>query len=148
MAEIERVTAEWLKAHLDDPSIRILEICARDDDAVYRTGHVPGARWVYWKSACWHATDRDLVSSEAMARHLGGLGIGPDTTLVLYGDPVQHGTYALWAFALAGHRRLALLDGGRKHWDSTGRPMSQDVPRPEVVAYPVPEPRSAGRVGR
>ena len=142
------VTTAWLEDHLGDPNLRIVEVCAQPDDASYRAGHIPGASWAFWKSACWHETDRQLVTPEAMARMFGSMGIGPDTTVVLTGDPVQYGSYAFWAFTMAGHRNLRLLDGARRKWIAEGRPLSQEVPNHPAADYPVPAGTSAMRVGR
>lgn len=142
------VTTAWLADHLSDPNVRVLEIGATADLAVYAKGHIPGAQGVYWKAACWHETDREFVSPEAMARQFGALGIGPDDTLVLYGDPVQYGTYAFWAFTMAGHRDIKVVDGSRKRWIAEGRPMTTAVPARAPVAYPVPAGDSSMRVGR
>lgn len=142
------VSTAWLEEHLGDPGLRIIEVCSLKDDKVYREGHIPGAAWVYWKSACWHETDREFISPEAMARMFGGMGIGPDTTVVLIGDPVQFGTYAFWAFTMAGHRHLRVLDGARRKWLAEARPLAREVPRFAVVAYPAPAGTSSMRVGR
>jgi thiosulfate/3-mercaptopyruvate sulfurtransferase len=142
------VSTEWLESHLADPELRVVEVCSLTDDKVYRGGHVPGAQWVYWKAACWHETDRELVAPDAMARNFGAMGIGPQSTVVLYGDPVQYGSYALWAFTMAGHQNLKLLDGGRRKWVAEGRPLSQEVPQYPAVAYPAPQGTATMRVGR
>ncbi len=143
------VSTAWLEEHLTDPDLRIVEVCSRNDDETYRAGHIPGALFLYWKSACWHETDRDFISPAAMAKLFGRLGVGPQSTVVLYGDPVQYGSYAFWAFTMAGHKNLKLLDGGRKKWIAEKRPLSQDVPKFPPVAYPAPPagPTSM-RVGR
>jgi thiosulfate/3-mercaptopyruvate sulfurtransferase len=142
------VSTAWLEDHLADPDLRILEICNIRDDKTYREGHIPGALWLYWKSACWHETDREFVTPAAMAQLFGRLGIGPQSTVVLYGDPVQYGSYAFWTFTMAGHRNLRMLDGGRRKWVMEGRPLSPTVPRFPTVAYPAPEGTSSMRVGR
>ncbi len=142
------VSTAWLAEHLADPDLRIIEVCSLPDDKVYREGHIPGAAWIYWKAACWHETDREFISSEAMARLFGNMGIGPDTTVVLTGDPVQFGTYAYWAFTMAGHRKLRLLDGARRKWLAEGRPLTREVPRFAPVAYPTPAGTASMRVGR
>jgi len=142
------VSTAWLEDHLGDPNLRIIEVCSLKDDKAYREGHIPGSTWVYWKSACWHETDRQFISSQAMASMFGGMGIGPDTTVVLTGDPVQFGTYAFWAFTMAGHRNLRLLDGARRKWVTEGRPLTREVPRFSAVAYPAPAGTSSMRVGR
>ena len=148
MASSPLVSTAWLEDHLADPDLRILEVCNLKDDKTYREGHIPGTLWLYWKSACWHETDREFVTPAAMAQLFGSLGITPQSTVVLYGDPVQYGSYAFWAFTMAGHRNLRLLDGGRRKWVMEGRPLSQDVPRFPAVAYPAPEGTSSMRVGR
>jgi thiosulfate/3-mercaptopyruvate sulfurtransferase len=142
------VSTEWLEQHLADPGVRIIEICNLRDDKTYHEGHIPGAMWLYWKSACWHETDRDFVTPAALAQLFGSMGIGPQSTVVLYGDPVQYGSYAFWAFTMAGHPNLRLLDGGRRKWVMEGRPLSRTVPRFPAVAYPVPAGTSSMRVGR
>ena len=148
MASSPLVSTAWLEQHLADPDLRIIEICNLRDDKTYHEGHIPGAMWLYWKSACWHETDREFVSPAAMARLFSAMGIGPHSTVVLYGDPVQYGSYAFWAFTMAGHANLRLLDGGRRKWVMEGRPMSRTVPRFPAVAYSEPTGTSSMRVGR
>jgi thiosulfate/3-mercaptopyruvate sulfurtransferase len=142
------ISTAWLENHLADPDLRIIEICNIRDDKTYREGHIPGAMWLYWKSACWHETDREFVTPAAMAQLFARLGIGPRSTVVLYGDPVQYGSYAFWAFTMAGHQDLRLLDGGRRKWVMEGRPLSRTVPDFPAVVYQTPVGTSSMRVGR
>lgn len=142
------VSTAWLEEHLADPDLRIVEVCNIRDDKAYREGHIPGAMWFYWKTACWHETNRDFISPAAMAKLFGGLGIGPQSTVVLYGDPVQFGSYAFWAFTMAGHANLQLLDGGRRKWILEGRPLSRDVSHFPAVAYPTAAGAASMRIGR
>lgn len=142
------VSTQWLEDHLNDPNIRIVEVSAKVDDETYRTGHIPGAlRW-FWKDTCWHPTDRQFVTPEALAKILSKMGVGPDTILVLYGDPVQYGTYAFWATTMAGHKNLKVLDGARTKWVAENRPMTRNIPRYDVVDYPTPIPDESMRLGR
>jgi len=142
------VTSEWLEAHLDDPNTRIVEVSATEANEVYASGHIPGALEWFWKDLCWHKTDRQLVTPDELAARLGSVGIAPDSTLVLYGDPVQYGTYAFWALTMAGHRDIRLLDGARKKWLQGGHPMTRDVPSPSAVEYEAYEGDSSMRIGR
>lgn len=142
------VSTAWLADHLSDPNLRVVEVCSLRDDKTYHEGHIPGAQWLYWKTACWQDSDREFVSPAELARLFGRMGIGPDTTVVLYGDPVQYGSYAFWAFTMAGHKNLKLLDGGRRKWVLENRPMSRNVPRFAPVDYSPPAPDSSMRVGR
>ena len=148
MASSSVVSTAWLEDHLADPDLRVIEVCSLRDDKTYHEGHIPDAMWVYWKSVCWHETDREFVTPMAMAQLFGGMGISPQSTVVLYGDPVQYGSYAFWAFTMAGHPNLRLLDGGRRKWVMEGRPLSRNVPRFPGVGYPAPVGTSSMRVGR
>ena len=137
MASSPLVTTDWLESHLDDPDLRIIEICSVDDDKTYHEAHIPGAMWLFWKAACWQATDRDLITPNELAELFGRLGIRPDSTVVLYGDPIQFVCYAYWAFSMAGHTNLRLLVGGRKKWLRDRRPVSQKVPRFATKDYAI-----------
>ena len=142
------VNTDWLAEHLDDGSVRVLEIGATDDDDAYRSGHVPGAIRFFWKDLCWHDSDRAFVTPSEMASRLGGIGIGPGTTLVLYSDRVQYGTYAFWALKMAGHNDLKILDGSRTKWVAEGRPLTTVIPVFDSVPYPEPTGDSSSSVGR
>ncbi len=142
------VSTEWLERHLDDADLRIVEISSTDDGTTYRDGHIPGAAWFFWKDICWHPTDRQFTTPEALAERLGAIGVVPETTIVLYGDPVQYGTYAFWSFTMGGHANLRLLDGSRTKWLKEGRPLSTHIPDFSAVDYPPGEGDSSMRLGR
>jgi len=142
------VTTDWLAEHLDDPSVRVLEIGATDTDEDYRSGHVPGAIRYFWKDLSWHESDRVFVTPVEMAHRLGSIGVGPDTTLALYSDKVQYGTYVYWALTMAGHKDLRLLDGSRTKWLAEGRPLSEVVPVFDAVSYEPPTADASSCVGR
>jgi thiosulfate/3-mercaptopyruvate sulfurtransferase len=144
------VSTEWLAEHLDDPDIRVVEISSKKDknEDPYWQGHIPGAiRW-FWKDLCWHETDREFVTPEALAERLGACGVGSDHTLVLYGDPVQYGNYAFWALTMAGRENMKLLDGSRKKWLAESRPMTTEVPNLQPVDCPPGRANMSMRVGR
>jgi thiosulfate/3-mercaptopyruvate sulfurtransferase len=148
MSNPSLVSPDWLEAHLDDPDIRIVEVSAAISGEAYAAGHIPGAQWWYWKDLCWHETDREFVTPGTLAERLGGRGIPHDATLVLYGDPVQFGTYPFWALTMAGHRDLLLLDGTRTRWRAEGRPMTAEIAEFEPVVYEAHAGDTSMRVGR
>ena len=121
------VSCDWLADHLNDPDVRIIEVSANPENASYRAGHIPWPVWWFWKDALWHPTDRAFVTPEGLATRLGIIGISAQITVVIYGDPLQFGTYAFWVLLMAGHKNLRLLGGGRKRWRAEGRSLSQDT---------------------
>ncbi|HEX7243519.1 MAG TPA: sulfurtransferase [Longimicrobiaceae bacterium] len=132
------VSTEWVAAHLEDPSVRVVE--SDEDVLLYDTGHVPGSVKVDWHSDLNHPLQRDYLDPESFAQLMSSRGIGPDTTVVFYGDKNNWwATYALWVFRLFGHDRVRVMDGGRKKWEDEGRPMTTDVPAYPAAEYPVPE---------
>ena len=104
--------------------------------------------WWYWKDALWHETDREFSTPEEAALRLGKIGVGAETTVVLYGDPVQYGTYAFWALTMAGHKDVRLLDGGKKRWVSEGLPLSTETLKYGLNVYAVQNEDRRSRVGR
>ncbi len=142
------VSSNWLEDHLDDPNVHIVEVGAQKPNTLYIQGHIPGAHWVFWKAFCWHDTDREFVTPAVAAERLGALGIAGDDTLVLYGDPVQYGTYAAWSYIMAGHPDVRVLDGTRTKWIAEGRPLTVEAPTPTPVTYAPQAADASPRIGR
>ena len=65
------VSTEWLAAHLNDPSIRIIE--SDEDVLLYDMGHIPNAQKVDWHADLNDAVVRDYVSREQFQEVLRGL---------------------------------------------------------------------------
>ena len=142
------VSTAWLSERLGSPNVHVIEVSSANDDASYREAHVPGAHWWFWKGALWHETDRTFAAPEALAEQLGRMGVGPDATIVLYGEPVQFGTYAYWVLKMAGFTNLKLLDGAKKKWIADGMPVSSEAPGAVAVDHPAPGEAEVLSVGR
>lgn len=141
------VNADWVLAHAADPSVVLVEV--DEDVSAYDSGHIAGAVRVDWQKDLQDAVRRDLVTPEAFAALLSTNGIGPDTTVVLYGGNNNwFAAYAYWYFKLYGHDNVKLLDGGRKKWELDGRELVTDVPVRTATAYPVPTERAELRSKR
>ncbi len=124
------VDADWAQQHIDDPYVRFVEVDV--DTAAYDEAHIPGAIGWNWTSQLSDGIRRDIVSREELEKLLGASGIGPDTTIVLYGDNNNwFAAWAYWQLKLFGIDDVRILDGGRKLWVAQGRPSST-----EVASYP------------
>ncbi|MDH5233549.1 MAG: sulfurtransferase [Gemmatimonadota bacterium] len=138
------VSTAWLAAHLDEPSLRVLE--SDEDVLLYDMGHIPGAQKIDWHADLNDPVERDYVSSACFQELLRARGIDETTPVILYGDKGNWwAAYALWVFELFGFTNARLLDGGRAKWEAEGRPMVTDVPRPAPSAYKAP-PRNDARI--
>jgi thiosulfate/3-mercaptopyruvate sulfurtransferase len=132
------VDAEWAKAHIDDPSVRFVEVDV--DTTAYDQSHIPGAVGWNWTSQLADGVRRDIASREEFGALLSEAGIGPDTTIVLYGDNNNwFAAWAYWQLKLYGVENVKLLNGGRKYWLDNGLPLSTDVPAYEPSNWQLPE---------
>jgi thiosulfate/3-mercaptopyruvate sulfurtransferase len=98
------VTAAWLEEHLADPQVAIAQIQYEPDEDDYSDGHIPGARWWYWKDLLWHPTDREFASPAVIGDRLGAAGIDESTTLVLHSGRNHYAMHAWWVLhEMLGH---------------------------------------------
>jgi thiosulfate/3-mercaptopyruvate sulfurtransferase len=128
------VSTDWLAEHLGDEGLVVAEVDEQPD--LYEEGHIGGAVKLHWRDDLQDQVERDLVDKESFERLLGGLGIGNDTAVVLYGDRNNwFAAYAYWYLKIYGHADVRILDGGRQKWIDEGRELTTDVPQPEAVGY-------------
>jgi len=133
------VEPEWLQAHLDDPTVRVVE--SSENTALYAEGHIPNAILLHWREDLQDPVVRDWVSRERFAQLLGERGISDAHTVVLYGD--RHNwfaAYAFWLFKYYGHRDARLLNGGRDRWVREERPLTTETPRFPPATYRAGDP--------
>lgn len=136
------VSTDWVAAHLNDPSIRVIE--SNEDVLLYPAGHIPGAVQVDWTADLNDQVRRDYLTRGPMQALASRIGITRDTTLVFYGDKNNWwACYAFWVFQLFGHTNAKVMDGGRVKWEKEGRPMVREVPSCPSTAYSAPERHDA-----
>ena len=141
------VDADWAKAHLDDPTVRFVEVDV--DTTAFEQSHIPGAVGWNWTSQLADGIRRDIASREEFSKLLSESGISPDTTIVLYGDNNNwFAAWAYWQLKLFGHRDVRILNGGRKFWLDNGLPLSTDVDAHAATGYQLPEADYALRAFR
>ena len=108
------VSTDWLAEHLND-DLRIVE--SNEDLLLYGMGHIPGAVHIDWRRDLNDQVRRDYVDPAGFAEVCSRNGIGPDTTVVFYGDKSNWwACYALWVFNLFGHTntKTAGVTSGRR----------------------------------
>jgi thiosulfate/3-mercaptopyruvate sulfurtransferase len=126
------VDAEWIGDHLGDPGVRVVEVDV--SPANYNQGHIPGA--VLW-NAYGDLRDADYrpIPRADFEHVLSRSGIGPDTTVVLYGYGALLGFWLMKAYR---HRDARMLNGNREAWERGGGEWSSEVPAPPATAYELP----------
>jgi len=151
MAEYARpgvlVATQWVADHLKDPRVRVFEVSV--DQSAFDQGHIPGAVALNWFHDLEERPHRDIASKATMERLLGNAGVGPDTTIVVYGDNNNwFATYAYWLFRLYEHRDVRVMNGGRKKWMDEGRPMTKEASIYPKVQYEARQPDTSIRALR
>ena len=128
------VETQWVEDHLDDDSIRIVEV--DENPALYAEAHIPGAIGFDWKTDLQDQVKRDFLGPEEFGALFGGRGISTDHTIVLYGDRNNwFAAYTYWYLQYYGHDKAKLMNGPREKWIGEGRPTSTDVPQYEPVTF-------------
>jgi len=132
------VDADWVEAHLDDPSIVLVEV--DEDTAAYDKNHIRGAVRLDWKKDLQDPVRRDFIGKDQFEALLSERGIGNDDTIVLYGGNNNwFAAYAYWYVKLYGHGDVRLLDGGRKKWELDSRELVDDTVSRPATTYTAKE---------
>ncbi len=105
------VETDWLAAHLDDPSVRVLDstiAMAKQPDGSWQDvsgrgafdeGHIPGAQFVDLMTELKDTASPYgymLPAAEQFAEKMAALGIGNDTQVVIYISAVPWWVTRLW----------------------------------------------------
>jgi thiosulfate/3-mercaptopyruvate sulfurtransferase len=130
----------WLAEHLHDRNVIAVDASSpmvgqkRDVHAEYREGHIPGAVFFDIEAISDRSSElpHTLPGPTQFGEAVGMLGIGDDTTVVVY-DSI--GLYSAprvwWTFRLFGAKNAFILDGGLPKWKVEDRPLeSGDSKRP------------------
>src|SRR5258708_25468965 len=122
------VETDWVEQHLDDDSIRIVEV--DENPALYAEAHIPGAIGFDWKQDLQDQVERDFLAPEDFGALFGSRGISNDHTIVLYGDRNNwFAAYTYWYLKYYGHDKVLLVNGPREKWIAEGRPTTTELPQ-------------------
>jgi thiosulfate/3-mercaptopyruvate sulfurtransferase len=128
------VDTQWVEDHLDDGSIRIVEV--DENPALYAEAHIPGAIGFDWKKDLQDQVKRDFLSPDEFGSLLGSRGISNDHLIVLYGDRNNwFAAYTYWYLNYYGHGNVKLMNGPREKWIEEGRPTTSDVPSYDATSF-------------
>lgn len=127
------VSPQWLHQNLG--GVAVLDLRPERD---FLALHIPGAQRLDLAKIRQKHGDRDLhlVANDQLATWFGNLGIGNDTSVVLYADDKQQDpTLAALALLRLGHRSLAILEGGILRWATERRPLTAALTMPKAQTY-------------
>jgi thiosulfate/3-mercaptopyruvate sulfurtransferase len=133
------VETDWVKSNLGQPHVKLVEVDV--DTKAYDAGHIPGAVGFNWQTQLQDQVRRDILTKEGFESLVGGVGISPADTVILYGDNNNwFAAYGFWLFKIYGHKDVRLMNGGRVKWlNESDKPLVTEVPRVTPVRYEVTE---------
>jgi thiosulfate/3-mercaptopyruvate sulfurtransferase len=133
------VETDWVAEHLDDDSIRIVEV--DENPALYAEAHIPGAIGFDWRNELQDQVKRDFLSPEEFGKLMGSRGISNDHTVVLYGDRNNwFAAYTYWYFLYYGHDKVKLVNGPRDKWIAEGRDTETGPPEYPAASFEATAP--------
>lgn len=149
------VSTDWLAAHLDDPTVRVLDVTAkltsklenRAREECYDLGHIPGSIFFDVSSgrgvlsAAEEALPWMWPGPDQFSAAMADAGVGPDTHVVLVARTPRPGidggtmwcTRAWWTMHHFGVR-CSILRGGLELWEAEGRSLTAEAPTVPTVA--------------
>jgi thiosulfate/3-mercaptopyruvate sulfurtransferase len=128
------VETQWVEDHLDDHSIRIVEV--DENTGLYAEAHIPGAIGFDWKKDLQDQVKRDFLAPDDFGALFGSRGISNEHEIVLYGDRNNwFAAYTYWYLKYYGHNKVKLMNGPREKWIEEGRPTTTDVPSYESATF-------------
>jgi thiosulfate/3-mercaptopyruvate sulfurtransferase len=119
------VSSEWLKEHLDDPNLVILDTRPK---VAYMYGHIPNSvslevdQLIQISEHGAHLAPDEKTTSTV----LGNIGIDHTKTVVVAGDVMDPSAMRVaWTLEYLGHPHVRLLDIGISTWQSLGNQITR-----------------------
>jgi thiosulfate/3-mercaptopyruvate sulfurtransferase len=131
----EIIDSEWLKEHLDDPGLRIVDTRSSYD---YGKGHVSNAVNIelFDIVRSWGGLPAMCILQDKFERLMSSKGIDKDTKVVAYDN--FGGLFSarlLWTLEHFGHKNIMVFDGSIKTWRDAGNPFVTIVPKVSATEY-------------
>lgn len=123
------VRAAWLRQHLDDRLVQVID--ARVGG--FPDGHIPGALPLdpYALATTRDGVPFQILEVPAAEEVLSAAGLRRPTIAVVYGgEPEFDPARVVWALTYLGHRDVRFLDGGWQGWLDAGGPVAEGDPLP------------------
>jgi thiosulfate/3-mercaptopyruvate sulfurtransferase len=151
------VTAGWLKNHLKNADVVVLDIRSAIDGGgaeAYAKGHIPGAIHSDYDKGGWRVTRNGvpfmLPTVAELEKLIGELGIDEDTHVVVVPAGVHATDFGsaarvYWTLKVAGLAKVSILDGGIAGWIADKNPLetTPNKPSPKILTVTLDKSLSA-----
>ena len=134
-----------VQENLSNQNVVILKV-DNDPETAYNEGHLPNAHLVWWKKDINDAQRRDILSEQQFEELMSRVGTTSDSEQILYGDFNNwFAAFAFWVFDYYGHKKLKIMNGGRKKQEAEGKEYTKSISRPKNSSYHATPPNEGIR---
>lgn len=147
------VSVEWLKEHLDNPDLVVLDATVQIDfdenGAIlassgldgYKQGHIPTAGFADLTNDLVDTSSQypyAIPTPQEFAAAMGALGVGDHSRVVLYASNFSAWAARVWwMLRWIGFDDAAVLDGGLNAWTAAGYPVTTETASKEWATLSV-----------
>lgn len=141
------VSADWLKQHLRDPGLVVLDIRSAIDGGgvkAYEAAHIPGSVHSDYDKAGWRVERNKvpfmLPTVAELEKLIGELGIDEETRVVVVPAGVHYTDFGsaarvYWTLKVTGVNKVSILDGGIAAWKQAGLPVESGINKPSPAIF-------------
>jgi thiosulfate/3-mercaptopyruvate sulfurtransferase len=141
------VSVEWLKGHLNDKDVVVLDIRSAIDGGgfkAYSEAHIPGSVHSDYDKAGWRVTRNNvpfmLPTVAELEKLIGDIGIDEDKHVVVVPAGVGYTDFGsaartYWTLKVVGLKSVSILDGGVAAWRSAGLPIESGEKKPAATIF-------------
>lgn len=134
------VSADWLaKAIESERDLRVIDLAFRKTN--YKTGHIPGAVFLDWRSDIIDSENSHLYrlpKKESLEKLLSKIGVNKNTTVVLTDNMANRSSVRMYyTLKYFGHDNVRILNGGTNAWQAAKKKLTNEIPEFEPSNYKV-----------
>jgi thiosulfate/3-mercaptopyruvate sulfurtransferase len=141
------VSVEWLKDHLGDKNLVVLDIRSAIDGGgakAYAEAHIPGSVHSDYDKAGWRVTRNNvpfmLPTTAELEKLIGDLGIDEDSHVVVVPAGVSYTDFGsaartYWTLKVVGLKNVSILDGGVAAWRAAGFAVERGEKKPSATIF-------------
>ena len=130
------VDTEWMEAHTEDSSVRVVEVGGNAD--AFGEGHLPEASFLAMRllSNPDDPVRGQIATAAQVSAAVSGVGVGRDQTVVLYDRQNNlQAARAYWVLKYYQHADVRIYNGGAPKWTGDGRALTTETAEYEPSNY-------------